>query len=280
MSAATRDGYGDSTERTIPGNPARGSSNSRLFALVIGVSKFEDPGVPSLSYADADAQAIASALIAQKGHMYSDVVVKLLTGKQARRAEIEEALAELTREPGTGDVSLLYLSGHGMKYEDPETGREVSSGDYYYIPFDADYTHGKIASTGLGYEEIQKYIAHVAGKKLIFLDTCYAAQFSSDPAGLVNLLGRSEGGATVWASSTGNEVSIELDSLKHGVFTAAILDALHGRADQYYYTDRRITTSALSLWLDRDVPALSANHQTPSKIDVGVAFPIAMITPP
>jgi WD40 repeat protein len=282
ISAATkRAGYGDARGVPIAPNllPQAGALKGRLFALVVGVAKYQDRSIPTALYSDLDANAVAAALRAQKGVRYKDVQVIVLTNQKATREAVEEALQDMRVKPTGDDVSLLFFSGHGYKWQDPSNGKQTP--DYYFVTSDAHYSQQKIASTALPYEMLEGYVTKALGKKLIFLDTCYSGRVgdNDDTAGLTNLLSRSEGGAMVWSSSTGSQESYPVPSLKHGAFTAALLQALAGKADSYVYTqpDRSITQHALTFWLDNMVPRLSANHQNPTESDVGLssqAFPI------
>lgn len=282
ISAATkRAGYGDARGVPIAPNllPQPGALKGRLFALVVGVANYQDRSIPAALYSDLDANAVATALRAQKGVRYKDVQVVLLTNQKATREAIEEALQEMRVKPTGDDVSLLFFSGHGYKWQDPANGQQTP--DYYFVTSDARYSQQKIASTALPYEILEGYLTKALGKKLIFLDTCYSGRVgdNDDTAGLSNLLSRSEGGAMVWSSSTGNEESYPVPSMHHGAFTAALLQALGGKADAYVYTqpDRSITQHALTSWLDVTVPVYSAHHQNPTESDVGLssrAFPI------
>ena len=68
-------------------------------------------------------------------------------------------------------------------------------------------------------------------------------------------------------SSRDKQTSCESEKLGHGVFTAALLRALEGRADEETGDrDGRVSVRELVRYLDREVPALAreAGHeQTP-----------------
>src|SRR5262249_45007180 len=151
-------------------------------------------------------------------------------------------------DPKNGDVSMLYLSGHGVRRQ-KTSGSETQ--EYYFFPFDTDFSHDHVASTAVGYDLIEKFIKNVHGNKIVFLDTCHAGTMGEqDPMGMVSLLGMAEGGAIVWASSTGTEESIELPEYKHGAFTVALLEAFHGVQGAPRTGKGRFTQNQLSAWLE------------------------------
>ena len=64
-----------------------------------------------------------------------------------------------------------------------------------------------------------------------------------------------------FGSSTAGELSFEDSKLRAGVFTAAIVEGLLGRAD--FNGDGKIDTDEMSLWLRTRVPELTENRQHP-----------------
>jgi uncharacterized caspase-like protein len=281
LSASTSDGSSDPAsqrfQQTIA--PPLGEGTGRLFALVIGVATFEDTTIPKLNYADRDAEEIAKALRKQKGSLYVDVDVKVLTNKDATEDAITEELQALTHKPNRNDVSLLLLSGHGLKWQVGGTGRVTD--DFYFAPHDMNWKDNKVASTGIKYSLIADFVRAAKGKKLVFLDTCHSGQLGElDGNGMVNLIGTSEGGAMVWASSSGTQESRELPAFKHGALTVALLDAIYGREGAYRKPNGRVTQDLLTAWFNSRIPALTDNRQTPAKIDrTTTEIEIVAVTP-
>lgn len=71
-------------------------------------------------------------------------------------------------------------------------------------------------------------------------------------------------GAVVFASSTGSQVSVELDEFKHGAFTKALLEGLDGKAD--YTKDGVISTSELDVFVSQRVKELTNGEQMPTTV--------------
>src|SRR5207247_8562661 len=100
----------------------------KLYLLAVGVSEYGDSEL-KLQYAAKDARDFARAMQAQKGELYRDVEVKILTDAQATRDEVVDGLEWLQREVTARDVGMMFLAGHGVT--DP-------FGIYYYLPVNAD----------------------------------------------------------------------------------------------------------------------------------------------
>ena len=118
--------------------------------------------------------------------------------------------------------------------------------------------------------DFRDFLRDVAGKALFFLDTCHSGGLRAgtrtlealpDVAKFANELADAEAGIIVFASSTGRELSIELDPFQHGAFTLALLEGLGGQAD--YTKDTFIDTAELETYLADRVKALTQGRQKP-----------------
>lgn len=243
-----------------------------------GVSKYQDTGIAPLHYADQDATDFAQALLAQKGKMYSDVVLRVLTNDKATKAEIEKQLDWLADAPTVQDVSLLFISGHGVNLQRPGGGKETAA--YYFLPFDVQYANDHVFDTGISYSRIIEYISTVNGRKLVFLDTGHSGVMGEhDATGMLNALTRDAHGVVVYSATTGNQDALELAELHHGAFTYAILEAITGKGDAPKFFHGPITPRSLGFWLDTRVSKLTGGRQTPSIVDLSGASFVVFATP-
>ena len=137
-----------------------------------------------------------------------------------------------------------------------------------YSPY-SDYfaRHTRIERSGISAAELREKLAGIAGhgRVLMLLDTCSsgAATGEGRPATGVELKSLLAGtNVTVLASSGEVEVSRESDTLGHGAFTAAMIEALGQEAD----SDRNgmISVGELGDFLGRRLPELTDNGQTPA----------------
>jgi hypothetical protein len=228
----------------------------KLYALVVGVSKYADANI-QLKYAAKDARDFAAALERLKGGLYRDVVVRPLTDEKAVKDEVLDGLDWVRKETTQHDVAMVFLSGHGVNDAD---------GSYYYLP--ANVNVEKLMQTGVEFTAIRRTVMSIVGKALFFVDTCHAGNVMggrrglNDITGIINELTSAENGAVVFASSTGRQYSLENDDWQNGAFTKALVEGLAGKAD--YGGKGRITINMLDLWLSERVKELTGGKQTPT----------------
>jgi len=232
--------------RLLP-NPKPVVTKPKLYALAVGVSAYAHPEL-KLNYSAKDADDFAGVM---KTHskLYRDTEIRILDDSRASRAAILDGLAWLEQSVGPGDVAMLFLSGHGD--QDP-------TGAYYYLPQNADPTdlHG----TGISNAELLTLVSQIRGKIVLFLDTCHAgAVLSARSDALANQL--YQHGAVVFASSTGDQSSLESPIWNNGAFTKALVEGLAGGADMVHRGN--VTVTGLDDYLEFSVPQLTENRQTP-----------------
>jgi hypothetical protein len=233
----------------------------KLYGLLVGVSTYKDPAI-NLRYAAKDARDFAEALKAQQGGLYREVELKVLTDADATTAEVRKGLIWLERSVTSRDVGLVFFAGHGVT---------DAKNRYYYLTADSDYKDPEDnALEGL---ILRDRTRSIAGKVLVFLDTCHAGQAMvattrgiSDINAIVSELSSTENGVVTYASSTGRQLSQENDSWHNGAFTKALIEGLPaaGRKGQADITNKGvITTAALDFWLSERVKELTGGSQSP-----------------
>ena len=232
------------------------SVKPKLYVLAIGVSKYEDKNL-TLGFAAKDAKDFAESFLKQKGGLYRDVVAKILTDEKATKDEIIDGFDWISKETTSKDVALVFLAGHGIN---------DSGGVYYYLPVNTDME--KLRRTGVPFTEMKNTVASLAGKTILFIDTCHsgnvmgARAVATDITGVVNELASAENGAVVFASSTGRQYSFEDPNWGNGAFTKAVVEGINGKAD---YTGKgRITINMLDLYISERVKELTRGKQTPA----------------
>ncbi len=242
----------------------------KLYVLAIGISKYEDKNL-TLEFAAKDASDFAEAMGKQKGELYRDVVIKLLANEKATKDEILDGLDWIQKETTSKDVAIIFLAGHGVN--DP-------SGIYYFLPVNANTE--KLKRTGAPFSDVKNTVASLPGKTIVFLDTCHSGNIMGkrrgalDTTGIVNELASAESGAVVFASSTGNQYSVEDPAWKNGAFTKALVEGIGGKAD--YSGKGKITVNMLDLYISERVKELTKGQQTPTttKPQTIPDFPIAV----
>lgn len=251
----------------------------KLYVLAVGVAQYQHADIGKLKLSAKDAQDFVAAMRGQKGKLYREVEVKLLTDAQATADAVVDGLDWLQKQVTQHDVGMVFLAGHGLN--DPTQG-------YTFLPVNADPE--RLRRTGVAMDEFRKTLAALPGKAVFFLDTCHSGNvlggsgkvsraLNNDVVAVVNELSSAANGAVVFSSSTGRQLSYEDPAWGNGAFTKAVVEGLNGKAN--YQNTGRITHKMLDLYISERVKALTAGKQSPvSQAPGGVPdFPLAVVRP-
>lgn len=274
LGVATARGFAVSASSIAPTAPKR----ARLLALVVGVSDYSDAAIGDLRFAANDAREIAKRLRNQMSKFYASVSVRELTEENATRAAILSALNALQAEATPDDVVLVFLAGHGIP--DPNRPDEAGGREYYFVSQDADFTGRRLATSAVPYSDIVRLVTNAPGRRLVFLDTCYAGLVADpDINGFVNAWGSK--GVYVAAATSGTALAFEDESWRHGAMTAALLKAFDGRADRVTPPgEPGITTELLKPYLREEIRRLTNGCQDPQILDLNLdRFAFAAVDP-
>jgi len=202
------------------------------YALVVGIGQFRDERITTLRYAAKDAEDLAATLTDQRYGRFDRANVKLLTDKDATRANILDGLQQIFLKAQEDDLVFIYLSSHGS----PRQAEQGLNGVGYIVT--SDTASDKIFVDGIDYESFSRQISLLrARRKAVFLDTCFSGQaprpgekalfieaagIDAKTAGLF-LSGE---GTYVVTSSKASERSFESETLENSYFTYFLIQAL------------------------------------------------------
>jgi hypothetical protein len=228
----------------------------KLYVLAVGVSSYPPPH--GLGYPAKDAKDFVEVLERQRGRLYRDIEVRVMTDAKATHDSIVEGLDWIEKNTTQHDVAMVFLSGHGVN--DPRTGI------YYYLP--ADFDVERLRRTAVGLPDFLTTVKSIPGKTVVFLDTCYSGNVlggrkglgATDINGVINEMTSAENGAVVFAASSGNQVALERPEWGNGAFTKALVEGLNGAAA---IQGNRITLKMLDLYISERVKELTGGLQTP-----------------
>ncbi len=246
-----------------------------LRVLTIGVSQYANPAF-NLKYASSDAAAFGALWPAMQDKLFSKVAVKSLTDAQATSTNIRAALSDLANSAEPGDVLAIFLSGHGIR---------KSESEFFFASHDVDLND--IPATTVPWTQFQSALASSKARRVVlFLDACHSGgalgNLKVGNESMAEPLVKSAG-AVVFASSLGEQVSFELDDIKHGAFTQALIEGIgQGKADLDVGAgkDGVINVEELLTFLRARVPQLTGGAQLPScplLRDFGEPFPLARV---
>jgi hypothetical protein len=232
-----------------------------LYVLAIGISHYHDEHV-QLHFAAKDADDFVALARAQEGGLYEHVITHTQAGSlrddKATRDAILDELDWIRQAVTNDDIAMVFLSGHGMKTPDQH---------YHFLPY--DYDPNRVQRTTITDTELQQYLTNIGGKTLFFFDTCYsagvvgakAADSQADVDKFANELRAAESGVVVFASSTGNQLSLEDPAWNNGAFAKAVVEGMSGSAARP--GNAAISISDLNGYVSRQVKELTHGNQKP-----------------
>jgi len=224
------------------------TSFADVYAVVVGVSDYQNPQVKDLSFCDDDARDFYKMLVASG---VSSSNIALLIDSQATKSSIISQMNYLFAKAKPSDRIIFYFSGHG------DTG--------YFLQHDFS------SSNRLNHTDVKAaFKKSVAKTKLCFADACMAGSIkkgnekettkSNSDANEKTVL-TSEEGIVVMMSSRSYQTSQELQQLEQGAFTYYLIYGMQGYAD----ADRNkiVTITELYNYIRKEVMAKTNNKQIP-----------------
>jgi hypothetical protein len=228
------------SETKSPPAPVHIGPVTQKWALVIGISRFADNGVPALRFTTADATSISDALKDPNIGRFPPANVHTLTDEQATTKNIKEELNWIARRAEPNDLVLIYVATHGTP-----RAADSAGGANYFITYDTEISgpsginEDSLYATAYPMIELANAVATrmKSLRTAVILDTCYSGGSISSGAPSTTLVSTApsdqmlkritEGtGRIVLAASSVNEQSLESPELKHGYFTYFLLRAL------------------------------------------------------
>lgn len=89
------------------------AASGKIYAVIVGISKYETTGITQLEFADRDAKVFADYLKSKAGGSVPEENIRLLTNENATFAAIYDALDWLLDVCKKDDLVYFYFSGHG-----------------------------------------------------------------------------------------------------------------------------------------------------------------------
>jgi uncharacterized caspase-like protein len=206
---------------------AKGSRTVRdKWALVIGISNYQDTSIQGLKYPAKDAKDFRDFLI-NNAHFAPDHV-RLLTDDKATKKNIEECYGDkwLPRVAAPEDLVVLYFSGHGSP------SQLDTEGINYLVAYDTN--KDSLYATGIKIQDFTDQIKNRVhtDRMLLVMDACHSGAAESGAKGLFRAKNVSVdqivqgSGQFVICSSQPNQVSWESKKYQNSVFTHFLIEGL------------------------------------------------------
>lgn len=211
----TRLGPGPPPDRALP-HKGRG----RLYALVVGVGRFQDPKIPALYFADKDAEDFHQVVWSQKG-LFGEMHISLLKNEAATKSAMETKLRELFSSARKDDTVIVYVSGYATLESITE------SGPLLFLANDADLKHLRPSCLSLSDAMLA---SKVTSTRVLWILDVSSTGGSAQSAEFLSLLPKPEGWAIMTAARF-DEKPQERYELRNSIFTHFLVKGMWGEAN-------------------------------------------------
>jgi len=146
------------------------------YAVIIGVTKYQNPAIPALQFADRDGHEFYNWLQSGSGGDVPPQNIKLLVNEEATIAAIYQALDWLKEVCKENDKAYIYFSGHG----DVETKNNFSKG--YLLAYNSpqnNYANNAVSIEDFNNTSIALTTKNKA-KVIIISDACRSGKLAGD----------------------------------------------------------------------------------------------------
>ena len=225
------------------------NSPSRLFCVSVGVGS-----------SSKSARDFARVVTKKQGSPYAEIQMKVLTDKEATRADLAEAMEWLQQETRPNDICLFYYAGNGF--------RDVKD-HFYFIPYGG--ADDKLINC-LNAKDFASMTSHINCKLLVFADvicTVDPVNHISTTTHFAEQLKSSKKNMVIYASST-DEMKAGLFKTNNffiktnSVFTKTLISAFNDGDRQP--NEKGLSTKSLGNFILKEVQRNGGSAQIPAYI--------------
>ncbi len=212
--------------------PVFAQSESNTYALVVGISEYQNPVIPALRFAHRDAQVFANFLQSEAGGSVPSSNITLLLNERATFTAIYDAMYQLLEIAQKNDRVFLYFSGHG----DVENRTVVNLG--YLLSYNTPPNN--YINHAVRLEDVNFFANTLSSKNvkvILITDACRSGKLAGDGIGGRRLVGEQlqkvQNNEVRLASCGPDELSAEHEAWGggRGVFSYYLVLGLQGLAD-------------------------------------------------
>jgi formylglycine-generating enzyme required for sulfatase activity len=225
---------------------------TKNFAIAIGINQYNPINFRPLNYAKSDAESVRDFFQQEaqfdEVNFFADNSPNLLSRSgqpiptYPSNGNLESFLGDRFKTPflSSGDNCWFFFAGHGLQYNNRD----------YLMPIDANPR--EVERTGIAIDYIRERLRSSGADNVILVIDACRTEGARDGLGVGSTL--QPGVITIYSCSP-TQKSWEIDALKQGAFTFALLEALRFKGKENYATAER-----LSAYLRSRVPALCREH--------------------
>lgn len=226
------------------------AEDPEAFAVVIGIEKYRQEGIPAVDFAARDAKTMQAYLTKAMGFPEENVI--LLQNEKAAKTDLDKYLGKwLKNQVSEKSRVFIYYAGHGAP--NPATG------EGFLIPYDGDPNYTE--ETAYPIKKLYEALARLPARGItVALDACFSGQgerslLAKGARPLVNVASEPDvagENTVIIAAAQGNQISTSFPDGRHGLLTYYLLKGLLGGADGDQ--DGQVTTAELFSYIK---PAVS-----------------------
>ncbi|MGB4968991.1 MAG: tetratricopeptide repeat protein [Saprospiraceae bacterium] len=242
-------------------SPSKIVNNQQLivnstYALVVGISDYQDKDIPDLRFADKDAEAFSNFLRSDAGGKLDKDHLKVLLNESATMAQFAIQLDWLLENTKENDLVYIYFSGHG------DVEKKTLTQPGFLLCWDAPaqvYMSGGAFALPMLQEVISTLSIQNKAKVIVITDACRSGKLSGSSINgnqLTNAnLAKQYTNEIKILSCQPNEYSIEGEQWGggRGAFSFNLVNALYGMADAN--NDLSISLQEINRYLEDHVTA-------------------------
>ncbi|MBK9337464.1 MAG: caspase family protein [Lewinellaceae bacterium] len=227
-------------------------------AVVVGISNYQDPGIPDLKYAHRDAEAFANWLRSPAGGSVPEDNVRLLLNENATKSAIIFALYDLLDSCKSDDTAIFYFSGHG----DVENKLRSLQPGFLLAHDSPPKVYATNALDLVTLQQVFNELTINQVRTMLITDACHSGKLSGSDYGGTQAtalaLQQQFSKATRIMSCQPDEVSLEGEEWGggRGLFSFHLVEGLIGLADND--ANRQVTLFEIKRYLEDRVPAEAA----------------------
>ena len=258
------------------------AASGETYALLVGISQYMyKPIVPSLQFADKDAELFAEFLASDRGGSLMPRQIHMLRNAEATRAGVDQAIRDIARDSAASqrrNTLILFVAAHGGDIAtevDPRNPKKVLREEPYILTFETNPQDPH--TTGYPMAEFARMVAREAGlfhRVLVFVDVCHADVIAGIKSGhpleteVLNAFHAKtdEFGMMLATNGDAFESGSFSDSHNngHGVFSFYVIDGWNGAAS----LDRGRSVQFVDLqgYVQTKVPWATNRQQVPQTV--------------
>ena len=240
-----------------------GEPEGKAYALLVGISKFQDQTIKPLEFAHADAIELSNLVQSPRAGGIPPENVVTLPNEKATAAAIRSAIeTHLKSRAGADDTIFLFIASHGAM-----VGKKG-----YIVAYDSNPQD--LAQSGIPMDDIRELFETQLSKVkrlYLYVDVCHAGNVgqidtkADDKLTEKSLVARD---LQMFGMLAAQKTQVAYEGVNygggHGAFSFFLMEALNGKAD--YNSDGKVTMDELAEYVHDKVQAATARKQIPKQI--------------